>query len=306
MGLASPVPATQNAGPKGTEDTSVASGPIPELDREVLAVRQRLVRRLLEVGRKAEAVPHLRAIAEGDPDTGSHWSRLRKILTELDDAEGEVAVLERQLELGQSSPAIGERLMRLLRQLGRHEQVLAQLQAVAEAEPQQAEHWRKLARAVSESGDPDAEIAFLSRRLELAAPDPATRTRLIRLLTQQDRKAELIVQLRALAESEPGDPRHWNRLSRAMSDAGDTDGEVDALEKRLQLGGEDVATRGRLVRLLNQLGRPADTIPHLRAMAEAEPEEASHWNRLTRALAAAGDVEGEIEVLQRMLELEHA
>jgi len=42
----------------------------------------------------------------------------------------------------------------------------------------------------------------------------------------------------------------------------------------------------------------------LRAVAEAEPDDASHWRRLSRALAEVGDAEGEAAALERLRALE--
>ncbi len=78
------------------------------------------------------------------------------------------------------------------------------------------------------------------------------------------------------------------------------------LNGKASLPAVDVATHKRIASVLLKLARPDQALPHLRAVAEALPEDVERWERLCGVAALLGDVSGEIEVLERRLEVGHA
>ena len=262
--------------------------------------RERLLRVLGRLERNAEMIPHLRVLAEADPDQPARWSRLAAAAAAGDDLDSQIIALERQLELAGDDRTLRKHLVRALQQAGREAETLPHLKAIAESHSG-AGKWGQVVRAAAAAGDIEQEIEAMSRRVELSSGDGPARTRLIRLLIEHGRHAEAAVHLGALVDADPSDQRSWNLLGRALAAAGDVDGEIAVLSRRLELGHEDASVRSRLVRLLSQAGRLGEAVPHLWVLAEAAPGDARTWNLLTRAVA--GDVEGEIAVLGRRVEL---
>ena len=71
----------------------------------------------------------------------------------------------------------------------------------------------------------------------------------------------------------------WIRLAEMLSELGDTGRERDAWLGALAAG-ESLAARARLVDLFLAEGNTGDAIPHMRALAESDSDQAEHWTRL--------------------------
>ncbi len=266
------------------------------------SVSARLIRLLTGAGRGAEATAHLRTLAKADPADTEGWRRLARFCQEAGDAEGEIAALQDRLDACGLDDAAEARLVRLLSESGRGGEAAAQLRRLAQANPQDAEGWRRLARLHQLSEDVEGEIAALKDRLAACGPDAGASARLLKLLTENGRKAEAAAHLRALAEAEPGNPEGWRQLVRHHQQAGDVDGEIAALRDGLDACGFDAASSARLVRLLTDAKRTADAVAHLRALAEADPSDPEGWRRLARLHADLADAESEIAALQKVLD----
>ena len=100
------------------------------------------------------------------------------------------------------------------------------------------------------------------------------------------RRILLACRIAPAEDPDPDDGQLWKRLMRAVEAAKDPDVEIEVLGRYLTAKGGDAALRNRLIRLLNDQGRTAETIPHLRAIAEGDPTNLKHWNRLLRVLTA--------------------
>ena len=207
------------------------------------------------------------------------------------------------LELDPADLGANKRLAKLFIELDRSEEAIPHLRAVTEADPGDLGAWRRLGRTLAESGAPADEIDVLRRRLELGDDDPGLRPRLAQVLIELGRKAEAAPHMLEIAEADPSETAQWRRLGRLHADLGDLEAEMGVLRRQIELTGGDVAAHDRLVRLLLELDRKAEAVTHLRVVAEESGGDPDPWRRLTRILGELGQVQTEIEVLQRRLEL---
>ncbi len=95
-------------------------------------------------------------------------------------------------------------------------------------------------------------------------------------------------------------------MATALAGAGDTEAEISAWTRALELDRadqQDWRIHHRLAVLLVGAGRHAEAAPHFRALAETDPSNPERWRRLARSFRDAGDVEGELEACVRLLRL---
>ncbi len=263
----------------------------------------RLLKLLAESGRLAEAAAHLRELAQSDPANPEAWRRLARLHQQAGDIPGEIRALEDKLALAGRDGETTARLAKLLVDSGRAAEAKVQVRKLAEADPTNVAGWRRLVRLLADLDDVVGEISALRDRLRAAGPDAETSARLVKLLSDQGRSDEASAHLRSLAEAEPANPEGWSRLARHLQQTGDAEGEIVVLQAKLRLCGPDGPSSARLVTLLSATGRDKEAIAHLRELAEAKPGDVARWRRLTQSLANRGDIEGEVDVWERFLEL---
>ena len=246
------------------------------------------------------AVPHVRALAESIPGEAKGWRRLARLLLRSGDPANEAMAWERLLALTNDLEAHA-RLAKLLPALGRTQDSLQHLRMLAEAAPEKAERWRRLAFFARVAGDLNGEIEAWQRILAIGA-DERAQSRLAELMQEigQPLQAELL--LRALAEAAPAEPARWKRLAFQLHEMGDAEGEAQVLQRVLKLT-EDAEARERLCSLLPALGRAREALPHLQAHAEAAPGLADRWRRLAELSQQLGAEETEQLAWSRLVGL---
>ncbi len=274
---------------------------IGDAETEIVALRRRLdvlgphpptsdrlIALLAEQGRHAEAVDHLRALAEADAQNPAIWRRLVAMLADHGDDEAEIEALNRQLALTSDDMQSRRRLVRLLKGAGRKPESATQLRILAEAAPEDPRGWSRLTRVLGEIGDSEAEIRAIHDQLAASGPDLAASERLVKLLLDGDRRDEAAAHLRAVAEAEPANPEGWRRLAKHHADLEDVEGEISALASMLETSSESWQARSRLARLLSESGRNAEAEVHLRILAQGGDGDDEATEALFKILAGSG------------------
>ncbi len=190
------------------------------------------------------------------------------------------------------------------------------LEAEHLGEPCRAEALRPILLRANQVGLASRRLAMAADRPPAAAEIEAWRAELAadgRDLDGRERLAELLVErapaqavqlLAAVPEDRPG--QRWRALlmTRALERRPDTDAWFDGLVRLKDLQSLDAHRSGQLARLLSERGRHAEAADHARATAEAEPRTVAKWKRLADILYKGGDLRGERQVLQTLLDLE--
>ena len=250
----------------------------------------RLSEILLKSGRSAEAVPHLRALAEAKPEKLSRWRELAGALRQIEDVDGEIAAWEQMLQRAEDLGA-HKRLSELFSAAGRVHEALPHLRAVAQAAPERKDLLRQLAALSQQTGGLEGEIESWLAMLRLGENEHA-RKRLADLMLRLGRHAEAVPHLRALAEMRPIEAERWTRLAQTLNNVGDVAGERETWLRVLSRGG-DLTAHARLAGLFLAADLVADAIPHVRALAEGAPDDVGKWKRLALLLRQIGDAAGE-------------
>ena len=263
-----------------------------------LTAHARLADLFLAADLVADAIPHVRALAESAPDDFAKWKRLAQLLRQTGDATGERDAWLSVLAATSSAEA-HFRLADLFLAENSLVEAAAHVRALAEARPGKAGHWRRLAHLLQRSGDAGGEAEAWHHVLQLI-DDEEAHSRLAKLLPALGRSQEAVVHLRALAEAAPADYGRWIDLAESLRSLGRAAEERDAWVRVLATGGS-ITAHARLADLFLAEGSVAAAIPHLRALAENDPRDADSWIRLALVLRQAGDSKAEVEAWQYVL-----
>jgi tetratricopeptide (TPR) repeat protein len=240
---------------------------------------------LIEHGRQADAVPRLQKLVELDPKDAGSWRRLAAALLQDGDRRAAIKAWRRVLDADARDPEANQALAELLPE-GAPERV-PPLRVLAElAAPDDPGPWRRLAKALEQAGDPQAAVDAW-RRVQVSTPaDRLARDRLAILLEDLGHKAELAVELHAIAE-DAGKSKSWKRYARVLEGLGQDEPAFRAWRRALEIDPADQQAHERMAGLLQAQGFHARATDHLRAVAEAG-EDKRAWGRFARALTDLG------------------
>ena len=250
----------------------------------------------------AEALTHLRAVADGAPKKPDGWRALAKALGELGDEAGATEAWRRLLKLDADDIEAHAALADLVGD--RKMASLSHLQVLVERGPDLAQARRRLALMLDKVGDQTGARAAFERLIEVSPDDPLPHERLAQLLADAGDSAGASVHLRWLAEAAPERDKHWRRLAEALKALGDATGETEAWRRVLALLPGDPQGHERLAAIFEADGRPAEALAHLKAAAEADPSKIKAWKRYARALEDLGQGAEAFKVWRQVLELD--
>ena len=250
----------------------------------------------------AEALTHLRAVAEGAPKKPEAWRALAVALGELGDEAGATEAWRRLLKLDGAdieahaalADLVGDRKMASLQHL----------LVLVERGPDVAQARRRLALMLEKAGDHAGARQAFERLAEVAPEDPLPHERLAQLLAAAGDAPGASVHLRWLAESTPERDKPWRRLADALKAQSDLAGETEAWRRVLALLPADPQGHERLAAILEADGRPAEALVHLKAAAEADPSKIKPWKRYARALEEQDQGAEAYKVWRKVLDLD--
>ncbi len=272
-------------------------------DREA---HNRLAAIFWDAGRKAEATPHLRALTEIDPGHAKSWRRLVTCLRETG------AGLEDQIQplLGLLAAAPDDRqalneLATAYWDAGDKAKAIPYLRKVLEADPGHVKSGKRLARGLLATGDSAGAVDAWRAVLAVAPDDVEAHEDIVQILRSLGREREAIPHLEALVAGAPGRAEPRRNLARLLHDLGDDpEAQIAAWRSLLAAAPDDAEADGRLAMLLWDADRKLEALPHLRAVARANPSHLKSLKRLTLCEEAAGDVEGMIEAYKQVAALD--
>jgi tetratricopeptide (TPR) repeat protein len=131
--------------------------------------------------------------------------------------------------------------------------------------------WRAelLGRALAHLEGPDDRLAMLEQISAIATLDVMADSEAAQLLRERGRMVEAMFHARRAAQSGPENPRSWRRLAQVARQVGDMEVEAEVTGRLLEFTPSDIKLRGRLARLLLDLGRDDEAGPHLDALRSA-------------------------------------
>ena len=252
----------------------------------------------------AEALVHLRAVAEGKPKKPEGWRALGRALAAVGDRIGAMDAWSRLLALEGDDLEGHAALADLIGE--RKAGALPHLKLLAERGPDLPAARRNLALLLEKLGDRDGARQAFESLIEVAPDDPIPHERLSQFLADAGDPAGALVHLRWLAERAKGQDKPWRRLAHVLEGLGDSDGELTAWGEVLALAPADAQAHDRIANLLEAAGRKAEAAAHVKALAEGEPDKVKPWKRYARALEELGQGAEAFQVWRRVLDLDPA
>jgi len=162
-----------------------------------------------------------------------------------------------------------------------------------------------MARGLAETGDPAGAVNAWDSVLGVAPNDVEAHEHATQILRALGREREAIPHLEALIAAEPARAEPRRVLARLLHELGDDpEAQIAAWRSLLSAAPGDAEADGRLAALLWDADRKLEALPHLRAVARANPGHLKSLKRLALCEEAAGDVEGEIDVSKKIAALD--
>jgi tetratricopeptide (TPR) repeat protein len=166
-----------------------------------------------------------------------------------------------------------------------------------------AKSWHRAARACEGVGDAEGAIDAWRTASEIDPTVAEPHERLAELLTDK-RPIDSIPHLRWLAQADGAKVKVWQRLARALEQAGDLAGSVDAWKEVAAQAPTDAEASLKLSRGLPKLGRWLEAIPYAEAVARKTGDDVKVWINLARLLKRAGASEEELRAWRQVLFLD--
>ena len=282
----------QEGSPAGSAKTLAALQERLALEGEDLEARTALGLMLCGLQRPQEASVHLRVVAEAMPTHAKSWVRLARALEQSGDRSSASAAGTQVTAIKPNHDEALERLAELPVAPDPRENALADMHL---------ESSLRLARSLDLAGDLNEAAKAWARVLKLQGDNREARGRFAMLLVGLGRHKEAARHLQLLSNAEPEDLELALLWARCLEASGKLTGAREAWLRVVQCD----ATLGEAHERLSQLAeKPADAVPHLQALANADPNAPGPWLRLARGLAAAGDFPRALETWRRVVSLD--
>ena len=281
-----------------------------EIDPENQQARQRLAQALMRLGRNEEAIEHLQVLVDRDPKNPGAMLTLGQALARTDAMDEAIASFERTLELPASTRerALAHLELGLLREsVGEYDQALDHFRASLFAAPGLLDAHYGLGRTyMSMEQFEDAARAYASG-LEIFPDEIAMRQGRTEALREAGQTDVAIAELQEAIESYPEQVELVLDLAALQAREGDQDSAIEtlmaALERDYEAGAEALIAFNA-ANLYQQFGRRDRSIELYRVAIEDSPDfRDAHFN-LAAALGASGDVDGAIESLERVIDID--
>jgi FkbM family methyltransferase len=262
-------------------------------------------RRLADLLRGAEALPHIRTLARRAPDDAEAWERLALALDAEADPAGAAEAWSHLAGLRPDDLSVRRRAIALLLGLNRQAEAAAHLETAATLDPADASLWKALALACRALGDSEGELRAWLGAARAKPEKVSFRVEIVRLLTAAGRAEEAAAHTLALARLKGDDVVTWRRAARALAALGNEAAAADAWTQLLAIDGADLEAHRALAAFHRAGQRPAEALPHLRFEADTIGG-AGVIKRVALTLDLLGDpVEAEV-FWRRLLDLSPA
>ena len=227
-----------------------------------LEAHEQLAAIFWKAGDRSGALPHLEAVATGRPGGAKTWKRIALCRQEINDTNGEITALQQVAALDPEDQDARQRLATSLWAQGRHSEAAPHLRVLFRDGKATVKQVRRLAQAVRDMADDEAEqasslssmgevfeeLALWKHVLASASADREAHVRLGELLWEMNRKVEAEPHLRIVAGASR-QAKVWRRFAACLKEIGDVDREYTALGRLAEFEGEDGPAHRRMIEL---------------------------------------------------------
>jgi tetratricopeptide (TPR) repeat protein len=156
------------------------------------------------------------------------------------------------------------------------------------------------ARLLLAAGDSASAVKLLEEALDMKAPPPQGLLILGQAYFERGEFARAAERFELGGKLQPGEPRWWQEAAKAHARAGQTAGQIAALQKLTRLDPDDLQTRKQLTRLLLDAKRHAEALASAREALQIDVMDGAVQRMLLEALRGVGK-EAEAQRLAKRL-----
>ncbi len=259
-----------------------------------VALRQR--------GEFAEAAQYSRRALQVAPQFGEALRNLGSALYGLRDYAGAAANFRQALAL-KATADTRINLGLSLRELGHHEDALAQLREAAHMEPDKAVVHNHIGATLAALGRPDEAIPAYRRAIELDPHAATVLNNLGNLLHDRRQIDEALSYYRRALQAQPDYADAHNNLGVALRELGRRDEAVASFHAALACRPDFVEAHSNLGSLLQEMNRIEEAVAHCLKAVEINPQFAAAHSNLGHVLHAARRYGEALESFRRALDL---
>jgi predicted TPR repeat methyltransferase len=251
-------------------------------------------------GRGLEAVELLSRAARAAPQDAQVQGELGLVLTRLDRHAEAVSPLRTALELDPTSIIAHDGLGIALRELGQLEEAEAAHRKALQLDPRYHFAHEGLGELALRRGRLEEARACFESALALVGHSPAAHSGLGDVLTDLGEYVAAIEHYREAIRHLPNPGAAYTRLGNALQASGDGVAAVEAHRMAVTHDPRNPRPYIHLARTLLRLGQPREALERVEEALRLQPADAPALGLKATALAAAGELEAGVEVLQAL------
>ena len=281
-----------------------------EIDPDNRQARQRLAQALMLLNRNDESIEHLQMLVDRDPSNPGAILTLGQALVRSGDTDGAQQAFERTLELPATprERSLAQLELGLLTEAdGNYEGALDHYRAALFAAPDLKDAHYGLGRTYTALEQFEEAARAYESGLEVFPDESEMRQGRAQALKAAGQTDVAITELQEAIEANPDDVELVLDLSALQAREGNQDGAIDTLTRALEREYDNDSKAlfaFNAATLYQQFGRNDRAIELFRFAIQRSPEFKDAYFNLAAALSAQGDVDGAVENLRRVIEID--
>ena len=269
-----------------TEAVTLYTKLVAELPDEPV-VRFNLALALHSLGRYAESTRILEGIQSASKSNPKYWFLLGEGYLRQGQAKEAVPALERAKELSPSDFDTSAELASACLESGRFPEAQSRFQSLTNTHPEEPQFWAGL--ALSETGAGNANAAEQAKARLMALPESAVKFQMLaRINGLAGHGTEAIQELRFAQKLDPGNSEIQGELARALIGSREFEQASAILQNLLERQGDNAEWQFDYGDSLLEMGKAAESIPHLKRAVELDPRLLPAQAKLGEALLQTG------------------
>jgi len=261
-----------------------------------------LVLQLIDMERLDEALGIAERATQRFPLLPRVWADLAQVHWARRDTAGQIATLEKALEINPFYGDAARQLADALLRAGRLGEARSAIEKAVAGAPREIPNYGTLGDVLWAQGEHDAAIAEVSRAV-VQEPGYEYGWHQLRRWTAQLGKPETVLQLhRDLTRRRPYEPRSWRLLAEALIETEHRDECLAAFDKAIELNPRDVESHSAKAYVLAHAGEFDQALAACRPAVFGDQPPIELRGRAAEVLALRGDYDEAIAAIRRVLE----
>lgn len=235
--------------------------------------RMGLIEAFLHLGKFADALPHLRWLAQKTPHNPRVWATMGQGHEQLGQTEEAIAALRRAVHLQPDEPEFRVHLARVLIAIDRWDEAAHHLRWLAHRVPDLASVHFHLALYYERKGNWRKAFHHAKRTVQLSPKEPDARLTLARIALRLKDVKTAAEQVEALIKQFPTDAQLAIECAKLFAQAGDNERAIRYFRRTLHLRPDNTDAHRALADLYSQRNEWEKALWHVRWLAKRFPDD---------------------------------